>query len=120
MQLALEGEDGLFLAALLELLADVAAASPGLFAGLRSEVAGLFAEDDPQLSVAAARMLAAAGAAMRSHSPGAVPPLSPLWLVACMQHRCSAAVRRPCVGAPGQHQQTQIQGLSTRCAGLMA
>ena len=73
MQLALEGEDGPFLAAVLELLADVAAASPGLFAALRSEVASLLAEDDPQLSVAAARVLAAAGGAMRADSPGALP-----------------------------------------------
>lgn len=72
VQMAQAGEDGPFLAAVLELLAAVASAAPALFASLRSEVASLLAEDDPQLAVAAARVLAAAGASMRAHNPGAL------------------------------------------------
>ena len=78
VQLVQAGEDGPFLAAVLDLVAAVAGAVPALLAGLRSEVASLLAEDDPQLAVAAARMLAAAGAAMRAHSPGALSASSRL------------------------------------------
>ena len=68
--MALEGEDGLFLASVLDLLVDVAAASPGLFITLRGQLMALLTEDDPQLSVAAARVIASVGAAMRAQDPG--------------------------------------------------
>ena len=71
LQLAADGEEGPFLQAVLEWLIDVANAAPSLLPSCQRAVEALLAEDDPQLAVTAARVLAAASSAMRSKKAGA-------------------------------------------------
>ena len=58
--------------AVLDLLVDVASAAPSLMSGPKCAVEALLAEDDPELAVLAARLLAAASSAVRPVGGGKI------------------------------------------------